>query len=266
MPEPNTVDSSTQRPWGVPKRTCSDVLGCAMSGTQPYWSPRHSALGVNVGLSVPGVHGDAVAVAITRYAHPVSNPTIRVVGLGGSLSARSTSLAALTVALEGAAQAGAETELLDVRVLDLPSYSPDVTAPTAAMHLGEVVAAAHGMVWSSPLYHGSVSGSFKNALDWLQVLAERDPPYLTDKVIGLIATAGGTQGLQAINTMEFVVRALRGWAVPMVLPITRAWQAFDRDGVLTDEPLRKQLLTLGGEVVRAARQMQATGTCDYAHR
>jgi NAD(P)H-dependent FMN reductase len=40
-----------------------------------------------------------------------------------------------------------------------------------------------------------------------------EPPYLHDKVVGLISAAGGTQGLQAINTMEFVVRALRGWAV-----------------------------------------------------
>jgi hypothetical protein len=29
---------------------------------------------------------------------------------------------------------------------------------------------------------------------------------LTDKVVGLISTAGGVQGLQAVNTMEFVVR------------------------------------------------------------
>jgi NAD(P)H-dependent FMN reductase len=28
------------------------------------------------------------------------------------------------------------------------------------------------MIWSSPTYHGSVSGSFKNALDWLILLAE----------------------------------------------------------------------------------------------
>ena len=71
--------------------------------------------------------------------------------------------------------------------------------------------------------------SSKNALDWLQPLSQRDPPHLTDKVIGLINTAGGTQGLQAVNTMEFIVRALRGW-----------------------------------EVVRAARQFANLGYCDYS--
>jgi FMN reductase len=48
------------------------------------------------------------------------------------------------------------------------------------------------LVWSSPLNHGTVSGAFKNALDWLQLLGDHEPPYLTDKVIGLVSTAGGT--------------------------------------------------------------------------
>ena len=86
------------------------------------------------------------------------------------------------------------------------------------------------------MYHGTISGSFKNALDWLQLLGDRNPPYLTDKVVGLISTAGGVQGLQAVNTMEFVVRALRGWAVPLVMPIAQAWKAFDEHGVPQDTP------------------------------
>jgi hypothetical protein len=46
-------------------------------------------------------------------------------------------------------------------------------------------------------------------------------------VIGLISAAGGTQGLQAINTMEFAVRALRGWGVPYVIPVASAFRVFD---------------------------------------
>jgi FMN reductase len=63
-----------------------------------------------------------------------------------------------------------------------------------------------------------LGGSFKNTLDWLQLLSDRDPPYLGNKLVGLVSTAGGVRGLQAVNTMEFVVRALRGWAVPLVIP------------------------------------------------
>jgi Predicted flavoprotein len=182
---------------------------------------------------------------------------LQVVGLGGSLSEQSTSLAALSIALEGAAEAGADVTLFDVKVLDLPMYVPGSTAadaPAAARRLADAVGDADGLLWSSPMYHGTLSGAFKNALDWLQLLSDREPAYLTDKVIGLISTAGGTQGLQAVNTMEYVVRALRGWAVPLVVPVAQSWQTFGEDGRVLDSKAEAQLRALGREVVRAARQ------------
>jgi FMN reductase len=102
-----------------------------------------------------------------------------IVGLGGSLASRSTSLAALQTALRGAEEAGAETKLLDLRELVLPLYDPDDDEPTPdAAELIESCYAADGLIWSSPLYQGTISGALKNALDWLHQLGRRDPPYL----------------------------------------------------------------------------------------
>lgn len=170
-------------------------------------------------------------------------PAVRVLGLGGSLKPGSRSLSALRVSLAGAPAAGAQTELLEIGDLELPFHAPGSAdeVPEAARRLAETVYACDALILSSPLYHGSVSGSFKNAIDWLQLLARREPPYLTDKVVGLIAAAGGTQGLQAINTMEFIVRARCGWAVPLVVPVARAWQAFDREGAVHDAAVRESL-------------------------
>ena len=89
------------------------------------------------------------------------------------------------------------------------------------------------------------------------MLGKREPPFLHDKVIGLISAAGGTQGLQAINTMEFSVRALRGWAVPYVVPVATAARAFDPEGRIQDQAVELQLTTLGGEVVRVAQRFGA---------
>jgi FMN reductase len=196
-------------------------------------------------------------------------PTI--VGLGGSLARASKSRVALQRALEGSAAAGAHTRLLDLRDLALPMYSPDDEEPgEAAGDLIESCYAADGLIWSSPLYQGTISGALKNALDWLHVLGRRDPPYLHDKVIGLISAAGGTQGLQAINTMEFAVRALRGWAVPYVVPVASAARVFDPEGRIQDPAVERQLETLGGEVVRVAERFAADvsvhrqAECDHA--
>lgn len=139
---------------------------------------------------------------------------IAIVGIGGSLRQGSASLAALDIALATAAQAGAEVKRFAVGELDLPSYRDDLPPPTAALELAAAGAAADGLIWSSPMYHGAVSGALKNALDWLQLLAAHGPPFLTDKPVGLISAAGGVRGLQAINSMEYAVRALQGWGLP----------------------------------------------------
>ena len=184
--------------------------------------------------------------------------SLRVVGLGGSMARVSRSRAALVVALEGVAAAGGTTELLDLRELDLPMYDPDANDPTeSASRLIESCYGADAMLWSSPMYQGTVSGAFKNALDWLHLLGDRDPPYLHDKVVGLISAAGGTHGLQAINTMEFSIRALRAWAVPYVVPIASAARVFDRDGRVTEPAVAEQLKTLGNEVLRVAGKFAA---------
>jgi len=191
--------------------------------------------------------------------------TLRVVGLGGSLRATSSSRTALKVSLDGAAEAGAQTELLDLRGLNLPMYDPGSDdVPDPVTRLVETLYTADGVIWSSPLYNGSISGSFKNALDWLILLNNREPPLLTDKVIGLVSVAGGTQGLQAINTMEFIVRALRAWAVPLVVPIPQSWQAFEESGRPASPQIEEPLKTLGGEVVRVSRRIAQKEITDPA--
>jgi FMN reductase len=158
-------------------------------------------------------------------------------------------------ALAGAAEAGAETELLDLRELDLAPYTPEGEPTATTLRMVESLESADGLLWSSPLYQGSISGSFKNALDWLHLPG--GTVFLTDKVIGLISVAGGAQGLQAINTMEFCVRALRGWSVPLVVPVPA--------GQAQDESVERQLKTLGSEVVRVADHFRVTESPNHEH-
>src|SRR5438552_2874492 len=99
---------------------------------------------------------------------------IRIVGIGGSLEASSRSLAALRVAMEGVDRAGAKGELFDLRELRLPVYTEEGgPVPGSVNELADACHGAHGLIWSSPTYHGTISGSFKNAIDWLELLARR---------------------------------------------------------------------------------------------
>ena len=120
--------------------------------------------------------------------------SVSVVGLGGSLREMSTSRTALQVALEGAADSGADVELIWVRDLRLPLYTDEHAPPSAAHQLAGTVYQADALIWSSPTYHGSVSGAFKNALDWLILLAENNPPYLANKPSAWSPLRAGCRG------------------------------------------------------------------------
>ena len=71
------------------------------------------------------------------------------------------------------------------------------------------------------------------------------------------------KGLQTINTMEFAVRALRGWAVPYAVPASAATRAFDSERRIQDQTVELQLRTLGEGVVRVSERFAAN---DSLHR
>ena len=173
--------------------------------------------------------------------------TLTVVGFAGSLNEHSSTKLALEIALAQAATHGVQTRLLTLAELRLPVFDP-ATPSTEAETFARTLYEADALIWATPLYHGSMSGAFKNALDWLELLSQRTPPYLTDRPVGLIATSGGAHALQAIVAMEHVVRALRGWTIPLVVPIERASLAMQQN----DERTLRQLRLLGDEVAVAA--------------
>jgi len=76
-------------------------------------------------------------------------------------------------------------------------------------------------IWLTPLYHGGMTGAMKNCLDWLELTARREKPYLTDKVVGLVCWADGGQAMQGINAMDAVAKALRAWVIPYTVPLVK---------------------------------------------
>ncbi len=74
--------------------------------------------------------------------------------------------------------------------------------------------------WLAPLYHGSIPGAMKNCLDWLEVTAQTEQPYLTDRTIGMVCWADGSQAVHGINTMNNIAHALRAWTLPYTVPIS----------------------------------------------
>jgi FMN reductase len=184
---------------------------------------------------------------------------LHVVGIGGTLREGSTGLLALEEALRAAEEAGATTELLDLRELDLPLYEPSKPLEEYGENVQNLVEAMRGadaLLWSTAAYHGTLAGVTKNALDFAQYLARDERPYLEDRVVGLIATAGGGMAaVNAINAMVNAIHALRGVTAPLSVPVTQSWKAFDEEGNVRDEGVAGRLESLGGLVVEMAAKL-----------
>lgn len=190
----------------------------------------------------------------------MSQHPVHIVGIGGTLKNPSNSLRALRYALDAAAAHGASVDLLDLRQLDLPIYDPDRALndyPPQALRFVRTLQRADGLLISTAAYHGTLAGVTKNALDYLEFLGDHPRPYLLNKPVGLIATAGGDQAdVNAINAMAHVVHSLRGLALPLSVPIHNAGKAFDADGQIVNDKVRARLAQLGRLVVETAERLR----------
>ena len=185
-----------------------------------------------------------------------------VVRIGGTLRDDSTGLRALEEALRSAEEAGATTELLDLRELDLPMYEPGKPLEEygeGVERLVEAMRGADAMLWSTAAYHGTLAGATKNALDFAQFLARDERPYLQDRVVGLISTSGGGMAaVNAINAMIHVVHALHAVAAPLSVPVQQSWKVFDEQGEIRDPETARRLERLGRPVVETAVRFRVT--------
>jgi FMN reductase len=177
-------------------------------------------------------------------------PQAGVIGISGSLRAGSYTTMAVAAALRGAAEAGAKTQLVDLRDYKLTlstGADKDASYPDSLAALRELVKSADGIVLGTPEYHGSFSGVLKNALDLMGF------EEFEGKMIGLVGVSGGQMGaFDALNSLRNIGRALHAWVVPEQASVPEAWKVFNPDGSVRDERLEERLRVVGRQVARFA--------------
>jgi chromate reductase len=91
---------------------------------------------------------------------------VKLLGISGSLQARSANTALLEVA-RAVAGPGVEIVIFDA-LADVPAFNPDTDPAPAVVDLFRSrVQSADGLVIMTPEYAHGLPGSLKNALDWL---------------------------------------------------------------------------------------------------
>src|SRR5262245_30735401 len=175
---------------------------------------------------------------------------ISVAGICGSIREGSYTPLALALALRGAEEAGADSELIDLRdyqVIFCDGKDDERLYPEDIFRLRAKVRQAQGVILATPEYHGGYSGVLKNALDLMGF------DEFEGKMLGLIGVSGGRAGaIGAMNSLREVGRALHAWLIPEQASIPQASQAFDETGNLKDENLDKRVRAVGRQVARFA--------------
>lgn len=176
---------------------------------------------------------------------------MKLVALSGCLRSNAFSTAALRAGLEIARRAGAETELCDLREIDLPIFMPDVAILSYPSPARERIASlvaryreADAMIWATPTYHGTMSGALKNALDFMQLLATDPLPYLQGKPVGLISIAAASP----LPHMATCATELRAWLTPTQLTLDAA--DFGEDLTIASATATRRLRRLIAELMQ----------------
>lgn len=164
----------------------------------------------------------------------MTNP-LRVLGVCGSLRAKSYNRALLQAAIELVPPGVVIEEY--VGIADLPHYNADIDVdggPPSAVSWRSAVGAADALLIAMPEYNFGPSGVLKNAIDW----ASRPPAtsVLHGKTVALM---GASTGMSGTARAQLALRQSFVFTQSLVLPapevlVSNAATRFDENLRLTD--------------------------------
>lgn len=177
----------------------------------------------------------------------------KILAFAGSLRKDSFNKKLIKIAVKGAQEAGAEVTLIDLKDYPLPIYDQEIEdsqgLPENAIKIKKLMWEHDGFMFACPEYNSTMTGVFKNTIDWASRNASKDETYLScfiDKVIALMSASpgalGGLRGLVHVRSMFGNVNSI---VLPQQKCISKANEAFDESGNLKDVKQQADIMKLG---------------------
>ena len=174
---------------------------------------------------------------------------LKVLGVGSSMREGSYGTRALKIVLDRMEKLQAETHLLDLHKVKMPTFSPNssVQSGKRIREVTEEVNWADVLILATPDYHGSMSGPMKNFLDhyWQE---------FAGKTFGYICTSH-EKGLTVMDQMRTAVRQCYGWSLPYGISVNG--EDFNEDGELVNSLLAKRLRMLARDLIVYGKLIRA---------
>ncbi len=166
--------------------------------------------------------------------------------------------------MSGATDAGAEVSYVHLADFNLPLYSAEVEADTGmpqnARAFKALMMEHDGFLISMPEYNGSVTGAFKNMIDWVSRPGDGNPgkAAFTGKHAGLLsASPGRFGGVRALDHGWYILSHLGVTVIPQNFPLGGAGAIIDGEGNIADDAIRESARAIGAALVEAMSPVPA---------
>lgn len=175
----------------------------------------------------------------------------KILAFAGSTRRDSYNKKLISIAAEGAREAGAEVQVIDLRDYPLPIFDEDLEregTPENALLLKKILGEHQGLLIASPEYNSSVTAVLKNMIDWVSRPGPLSPGLVafSGKVAGLMsASPGALGGLRGLVHLRAILGNIQVLVLPHQVAIPNAHEVFSKEGTLTDEKIERRVKDLG---------------------
>lgn len=171
----------------------------------------------------------------------------RILVLYGSLRERSYSRLLAEEAGRALVTLGCEVRFFNPD--GLPVKAPGLEDHPKVQELRELSLWSEGHVWSSPEMHGTVTGVFKNQIDWIPLSLGAVRPT-QGRTLAVMQVSGGSQSFNAVNTLRVLGRWMRMITIPNQSSVAKAYNEFHDDGRMKDSAYRDRVMDVMEELVK----------------
>jgi len=140
----------------------------------------------------------------------------------------------------------------DVRVYNprgLPVRDPELEEDIKVQELRALTHWSDGHMWVSPEMHGTITGVFKNQIDWIPLNTGSVRPT-QGKTCCVAQVNGGSQSFNAVNFLRLLARWMRMPCCTNQSAVAKAWQEFDENGRMKDSSFRERVVDVAEEFAK----------------
>lgn len=184
---------------------------------------------------------------------------IKVLGFAGSLRQGSYNKQVARFALNLAKEAGAETEFVDLRDLEIPPYDADLQErafPEGAQEFKNKIRSADAVLISSPEYNHASPGVLKNALNW------SSRPYgdaaFEGKLVGLMSASPGNRGgALALVDLKASFEEMGALVFSTTVSVSNVADVLDKQGNITNPNIVKKIKDLISGLILQSQEFKS---------